>query len=133
MAFHVPEKFRVRQGAMRSDERAGNNGMFVWRGLQGQRLHIIASDQMGWEHVSVSRTDRCPTWPEMCQVKDIFWDDTDTVIQYHPPKADYVSNHPYCLHMWRPIGIELPRPDAIFVGYVGMSEADAKKLAEGMR
>jgi len=81
----------------------------------------------------VSRVDRCPTWEEMCLVKDLFWDDTDCVIQYHPSRSDYVNNHPYCLHLWRPIGIELPRPDSIFVGYAGMSAVDAKKLAEGMK
>lgn len=86
-----------------------------------------------WEHVSASRTDRMPTWEEMCRVKDIFWDDTDCVIQYHPPKSDYVNNHLFCLHLWRPIGIELPRPDSIFVGHAGMSAADAKRMAEGMK
>ena len=94
---------------------------------------MIASEEMGWEHVSVSRSDRSPTWEEMCQVKDLFWDDTDCVIQYHPPKSDYVNNHPYCLHLWRPIGIELPRPPSFFVGHPGMSAADAKKLAERMK
>ncbi len=131
--FHVPEKFRLRTGAMGSDESIGNNGMFIFKVAHGQTLRAIVSEGMGWEHVSVSRTDRCPTWPEMCQVKDLFWDEDDCVIQYHPPKSDYVNNHPYCLHLWRPIGIELPRPDSIFVGYAGMSAKDAKKMAEGMK
>jgi hypothetical protein len=133
MAFHVPEKFRVRQGKYATDERYGNNGAFICKVRRSQKLNVIASEEMGWEHISVSRVDRCPTWEEMCLVKDLFWDDTDCVIQYHPPKSDYVNNHPYCLHLWRPIGIELPKPDSIFVGYAGMNAADAKKLAEGMR
>lgn len=36
--------------------------------------------------------------------------------QYHPPKSAYVNNHPNCLHLWRPIGIEMPRPPSIMVG-----------------
>lgn len=116
MTFHVPERYRIRNGPMGTDNSAGNNGIFMVKVQHGQLLKAIASDGLGWEHVSVSRRDRCPTWEEMCQVKDIFWDDADCVIQYHPPKSDYVNNHPYCLHLWRPIGIELPRPDSIFVG-----------------
>lgn len=116
MTFHVPEKFRVRQGKFATDERYGNNGAFICKVRRSQKLNVIASSEMGWEHVSVSLPTRCPTWEEMCQVKELFWDDTDCVVQYHPPKSDYVNNHPYCLHLWRPIGIELPRPDSIFVG-----------------
>lgn len=133
MTFHVPEKFRVRQGRLASDETCGNNGAFVLKIAHGQLLNTMASDQCGWEHVSVSRTDRCPTWAEMCQVKDIFWDQDDCVIQYHPPKNDYVNNHPWCLHLWRPIGIELPKPEAIMVGYAGMSKEEAIKISRGMK
>lgn len=71
----------------------------------------------GWEHVSVSRRDRCPTWDEMCLVKSIFWDEDDCVIQYHPPRSEYVNNHPNCLHLWRPIGVSLAMPPSIMVGF----------------
>jgi hypothetical protein len=133
MTFHVPEKFRVRQGKFATDERYGNNGAFICKVRRSQKLNVIASEEMGWEHVSVSREYRAPTWDEMCLIKDLFWDDTDCVVQYHPSKSDYVNNHPYCLHLWKPIGIELPRPDSIFVGYAGMSAKDAEKLAERMK
>jgi hypothetical protein len=82
----------------------------------GQILRVIASDQFGWEHVSVSRKDRCPTWEEMCQIKDLFWDDTDCVVQYHPPRSEYVNNHPHCLHLWRQVGCNFPMPPSIMVG-----------------
>jgi hypothetical protein len=133
MAFHVPEKFRVYLKGLPSPDDYGNNGLFICKLKHGQSLKVIASEGMGWEHVSVSRTDRTPTWEEMCQVKDIFWDDTDCVIQYRPPKSDYVNNHLYCLHLWRPIGIELPRPDSILVGYARMNANDAERMAEGMK
>jgi hypothetical protein len=132
LAFHVPEKFRVHLKGYPILDDYGNNGAFICKVKHGQLLKVIASEGEGWQHVSVSRTDRCPTWEEMCQIKDLFWDDTDCVVQYHPPKSDYVSNHPYCLHLWKPIGSELPRPDSIFVGYVGMSETEAKRLVEGV-
>jgi len=84
--------------------------------LHGQTAFAIASDGAGWEHVSVSRTDRCLTWEEMCQVKAMFWGDDDCVLQYHPPKSEYVNNHPFCLHLWRPIDVAIPLPDSILVG-----------------
>ena len=103
--FKVPEKFRVRTGDMRSDAGYGNNGLFNIRSLKFKRsLRCIVSDGEGWEHVSVSCYDRCPTWEEMAHVKNLFWDDDDFVVQMHPPKSDYVNNHPYCLHLWRKAG-----------------------------
>ncbi len=117
MGFKVPEKFRVRDGRIGSDASYGNNGAFVVRLQRGQEVFVIASDQLGWEHVSVSRKDRCPTWDEMCQVKSMFWGVDDCVVQYHPPESEYVNNHPFCLHLWRPVGVELPAPPSLMVGY----------------
>ena len=65
---------------------------------------------MGWDHVSVSTQKRTPTWEEMCFFKDIFWPDSEACVQYHPAKSDYVNNHQYCLHIWRPINDGLPTP-----------------------
>jgi len=111
MAFKVPNKYRDRiTPGIRSTDDLGCNGMFIiphFR-IKGYQLRVMASDGMGWEHVSVTvapinkHATRCPTWEEMCWVKDQFWDDTDCVVQYHPPKSDYVSMHHFCLHMWRP-------------------------------
>lgn len=83
-----------------------------------RRLGIALSDLdiTIWEHVSISTQTRCPTWEEMCFVKDLFWDEEDCVVQYHPPKSDYINCHPRCLHLWRPIGLEIPRPPKILVG-----------------
>ena len=62
MSFRVPEKFRIRTGPLASTAAIGNAGAFDIRLPHGQRLFCIASDGAGWEHVSVSRSDRCPTW-----------------------------------------------------------------------
>ena len=116
MAFKAPEKYRVTHGRIGSDSRYGNNGAFTVSLRRGQTVFIIASDLLGWEHVSVSRKDRCPTWEEMFQVKAMFWDAEDVVVQYHPRESDYVNNHPNCLHLWRQVGIDFPTPPSIFVG-----------------
>src|SRR6266487_7029637 len=68
-------------------------------------FRCMVTTGMGWEHVSVTvshknkDSTRCPTWGEMCFVKDVFWDKDDVVIQYHPAEKDYVSMHPFCLHL----------------------------------
>ena len=58
----------------------------------------------------------CPTWDEMCAIKDMFFGEDERVMQFHPPKSEYINNHPYCLHLWRPIDAEIPRPPAFMVG-----------------
>ncbi len=79
-------------------------------------LRVIVSWGGGWDHVSVSLENRCPDWDEICFAKDIFFHPNECVIQYHPPKSDYVNNHPYCLHLWRPQNESVPMPPKSFVG-----------------
>ena len=79
-------------------------------------LRIIASDGDGWDHVSVSRSDRrFPTWSDMCWVKAQFWDAEDTVIQFHPAASQYVNIHVGCLHLWKKQGVtyELPPKEMV--------------------
>lgn len=109
MAFKVPEKNRVRAGRMASDETAGNNGAFLFQAdyaklaRSPEFLFVIASDGMGWEHVSVSLQGRTPTWAEMCRIKDEFWGPEDVVLQFHPARSQYVNFATNCLHLWRAI------------------------------
>jgi hypothetical protein len=108
---------RLRHGPFASNDSDGFNGVFFVL-LYGAKIKIIASDQEGWKHVSVS-IEKCiepPNWKMMCAVKDLFWDDEDVVIQYHPKKSEYVNTHPGCLHLWQPLGVEIPTPPANFVG-----------------
>lgn len=115
------EKCRIRTGRLASDRSYGNNGAFKIR-IGVSLWHVMASDGSGagvpWEHVSITPANkkRCPTWEEMCYVKDLFWGEDETVLQYHPAKADYVNNHPYCLHLWKPTDQDVPKPPPILVG-----------------
>jgi hypothetical protein len=76
----------------------------------------------GWEHVSArvkgtnEKNDRCPTWEEMCWIKQLFWEDEECVIQYHPPRSEYVNNHSFVLHLWKRTDSEFLRPPSILVG-----------------
>jgi hypothetical protein len=109
---------RVREGAMASDDSYGFNGSFRFV-INGVRIKVIASDGMGWQHVSVSINDSTftPSWQIMCIVKDLFWEPEDVVVQFHPRASEYVNHHPGCLHLWRCIdGREFPTPPPHFVG-----------------
>jgi hypothetical protein len=121
MSFHVPESARQVDGPNASDATYGNNGAFTIPSCEpGWSLVVIASDGAGWEHVSAratrDRASRIPTWREMCLLKGLYWDDADRVVQYHPPRAEYVNTHPHVLHLWRPTTVELPAPPPILVG-----------------
>lgn len=87
------------------------NGVFVVKSNIDQvNLNIIASTSPAWEHVSVSRKNRCPNWPEMDQIKRLFFLPDEVVIQYHVAEEDHINVHPYCLHLWRPLNQEIPLP-----------------------
>lgn len=116
MSFHVPEKYRIKAGPFKSSNLDGNNGAFEFKHDQIW-IRIIASDGDDWDHVSVSLSvKRCPDWEEMCLVKSMFWDDEDTVIQFHPPKSEYVNNHNFCLHLWRPQDYQIKTPPSYMIG-----------------
>lgn len=118
---------RCRVGFYGSDSTDGFNGMFEFA-LPGEprRIRCIASDCSDmpdgtpkWQHVSVSfgpDNKRAPSWELMCRIKDLFWEPEEAVIQIHPPKSDYVNNHPGCLHLWRCLDEKQPLPPGIFVG-----------------
>lgn len=86
--------------------------------IQNYEFQCIAGDdEDGWEHVSVvvqpksKKATRCPTWEEMCFIKDQFWKENQEVVQFHPAKSEYVSAHDFCLHLWRPINQPLISPN----------------------
>lgn len=126
-------KHRVREPNVRVPERYcstdedGFNGMFRFT-IDGHLVRCITSDGSGapdedqwkWQHVSVSLEyeQKPPPWAIMCKIKELFWEDEDWVLQFHPAKSEYVNFHPYCLHLWRYIGKEFrqPYPLSIMVG-----------------
>lgn len=120
MAFRMPEMFRDKYFEQKHYGIAGDegNGVFVIPGHSGRILFCVASNGAGWEHVSVSclqgKKVRIPTWKEMCRIKDLFWEAEDCAIQFHPPRSKYVNFYE-ALHLWRPIGVELPVPEKFLI------------------
>lgn len=78
-------------------------------------LKFVASWGMSWDHLSISLPHRCPTWDEMDQAKRLFFKREETAMQLHVPPAEHVNCHPHCLHIWRPHGLEIPRPPEMMV------------------
>lgn len=134
MGWRVPEQFRMRLGRWEQFFSLPGEpfGAFRFPSPDKNRvtrteLFAIASpghDEIPWEHVSVRAVkyfggDRVknltPTWDEMCYVKSLFWGEEDCVVQYHPPKSDYVNVHPNVLHLYRPTSVAIPRPPKITV------------------
>lgn len=116
--LHTLDKYRLKQDelAFYGINGDGGNGIFKVF-VNGKSFMVIASNGGGWEHVSVSRPNHCPTREEMCAIKDMFFEPEEVAIQYHPRHSEYVNLHPYCLHIWRPIGKDIPTPP---IGYVGI-------------
>ena len=109
------ERWRIHKGMMASLTSDGNNGAFLVN-CGKEVLTVIASDGLGWDHVSVSLRHRCPTWEEMSFVKDLFFRDDEVVFQFHPAKKDHINCHPNCLHLWRPHLQQIPMPPPETVG-----------------
>lgn len=116
------EKYRLKTGLFAS-EKEDLFGCFIMP-YKNYEITIFVScgtEEIPWEHVSVSLKNRCPNWEEMSLIKDLFWDEDECVMQLHPPKYNYINNHPYCLHLWRPKNREIPLPPSITVGYKSLN------------
>lgn len=115
-AFLIPRKSK--SGAFTQSV-----GLRVIASRGGGPAELGGSDPYSrWDHVSVSLPNRCPTWEEMCFIKELFFERDEPAMQLHPAK-DYVNNHPYCLHLWRPLDAEIPLPFAEMVGIPGIEFA----------
>jgi hypothetical protein len=104
----------------------------------GAQLHVIASSGwpekgINWEHVSVSLPRRCPNWPEMEFICRLFWTEDECVMQLHPPRSQWISNHRHALHLWRPTDIAIPQPPGILVGVASEGELQSPEHARQVR
>ncbi|WP_233868619.1 DUF7694 domain-containing protein [Paraburkholderia adhaesiva] len=107
-----------------------HNGAFHLHAPTGVVLHVIVSDGDSWDHVSITVAGeaRCPTWEEMAWVKEQCFEADETVMQLHPARAQYVNNHPWCLHLWRPQRRTIPLPPPLLVGLMGVPPARLARM-----
>lgn len=127
MTLRIPrimERCRYKHGLAASRKVDGPNGLFdvpvtmLGFDVPGLMIRMQVSNGLGWEHVSVSICGRktTPPWELMAAIKDFLWEPEDCVMQLHPPQNDYVNFHPGCLHLWRPLQADIPRPPSMMVG-----------------
>lgn len=118
-----PEQFRLKFGSHATNPGEPFGAFLIpSHHAKGRTLGVICSDGREcnieeWEHVSVSLPEnksKCPSWEEMCLVKSLFWEDSECVVQFHPPKSDYV-NHAQVLHLWKPVNATIPLPPKVCV------------------
>jgi len=112
------ERWRIEGG------RGERYGAFRPPGL-GTPLLIIISDGTDWEkagldgppweHVSVSCKSRIPTWLEMEWVREQFFADDELVLQFSVPRKDHININSNVLHLWRPVGVDVPLPPRVTV------------------
>lgn len=84
---------------------------------------------LNWEHLSISFKNKLPSWNCMQEMKEIFWEDEEVCFQLHPAKSEYINNHEYCLHIWKPLNVDIPLPPTILVGFRnGKEKEDLEQL-----
>ena len=93
-------------------------------------LKVIAASSDGWDHVSVSRKNRCPNWPEMDQIKRLFFHPRETVVQFHVPEDKHISFHPFTLHLWRSWSQIYDLPPSEWVGPATLTPEQAKEFLQ---
>jgi len=98
----VLERYRNKKGCFKSNEGDNFGLFFIPVTTHKAPLKVICAPMDSeWQHVSVSLPNRCPSWSEMNYIKSLFWNDNETVVQFHPKKSEYVDNCKFCLHLWR--------------------------------
>lgn len=109
-------RWRIKTGVMGSDDTYGWNGAFIVP-VGGQMWQVILADGGGWRHLSVTNAQKhqLPSWEVMCRMKELFFDDEAWVVQFHPPRAAYVNDHPYVLHLWESLNETQPIPLIVMV------------------
>lgn len=74
---------------------------FRWDDLRAIGSTDTDADGVVWRHLSVSRADRYPTWDELTEARYRFFEEETEVVQFLPPRSEYVNLHPNCFHLWQ--------------------------------
>lgn len=112
-AIHRDRQWEERKAGRFGDDKAGC--FKIASPDDGKELRLIAVGHEKWDHISVSRADRTPSWAEMDFIYRMFFQPHETAMQLHVPATDHINTHSNCLHIWRPRKVKIPRPPANFV------------------
>ena len=123
----MPEEYRHTHPIVKFVSNDQDGGFFIipHYDMRGYQFNVLANNGKEWEHVTVtvslagSRPTFLPTWNDMCFIKNLFWDEEETAMQLHPPKSEYVNNHPFALHLWGRKQKDIPLPASEMIGVKG--------------
>jgi hypothetical protein len=73
-------------------------GAKVYR-MNGCAIIICNEPPHGW-HLSISRTDRDPSWQEIVTVRYRLLGEVKEMAMYLPALSEYVNIHPYVFHLY---------------------------------
>lgn len=65
--------------------------------------------------VQGKHTETYDVWANHPVLRAMFFGEDERVMQFHPPKSEYINNYPYCLRLWKPVDTEIPHPPMICV------------------
>lgn len=60
----------------------------------------VLDDDEEWEHVSVSRRNRLPSWDDLVLVKERFVGPEREALQLLPKRSEHINLARHCLHIW---------------------------------
>jgi hypothetical protein len=121
-------QFRIKEGEGATTDADGLNGNFKFA-LAGVIVQVSSSETEieGYEHLIAVAFDkpqssiisrltakdpvpRCLTNEEKMQVKRLFWEDDECVVEYLPAKGSQMPFHFTATHLWRRTFSEFPMP-----------------------
>lgn len=60
----------------------------------------LLDDGTFWDHLSVSRPERLPSWDDLVLVKETFIGLEREALQLFPLRSEYMNLCKHCLHIW---------------------------------
>ncbi len=100
---------------------AGGSGLIVYGSLKNCSVMWGRKEGGLYDHVSISPTNRIPTWNELCKVKDMFFKDDEECYLVFPKKEQYVNLDKYCMHIWRDASEDI-HPEKQIPGQLNIEE-----------
>ncbi len=121
--------YRIKDGPMKTTDEAGANGAFLLNDAQDRDITflITIASTRNWEHLCVTKHKKAgvfqngpkqlePTAQDMRSIKQVFFQPSETCVEFFPEDDSALHAAPLTRHLWRhqfrdfPIP-EIPKPE----------------------
>lgn len=114
--LHTLDSYRFNDAERTLFGQAGDEGNGVFDVIVEEKpFFVIASNREGWEHVCIHGRDWCISWSAIRALKDMFFEQEDKYFLTYLEQGKHLDPPFFWLHLWRPIGAELPTLPRDFV------------------